>query len=318
MSIKVLRAVFAALDSPDKRWHPAHRLALVVLANFSDDAGKSYPSIKTIATMVGLGVRQTERVLADLEGEKVLHIAQREGRARKKHGGWTTNLYTLRLDKLASEVVLGPPHGATPTSPHAGTAGVTSMSPHKAPDEVSSMSPHHEVTPMSPHDATSATVWGDIHDQYGVTPMSPEPLYEPSMNQGESRARTHAHTRARARGGDASAPAQHRASAMPLPPAVELSESGRRFCEQHRPDLDPQHLHETFVAYYTRGKGAGEKRADWDAEFERWVRREYRDNPATSKPPKEDFWTRLQRAAAERYGKAESQDDGDHAKEQPT
>lgn len=56
----------------------------------------------------------------------------------------------------------------------------------------------------------------------------------------------------------------------------ELPDEWRLYCEQVRPDLNPQVLFTTVKAYWTMGKGSGTRRSDkgWSQAWINWVRRE--------------------------------------------
>src|SRR5690606_5759602 len=53
-----------------------------------------------------------------------------------------------------------------------------------------------------------------------------------------------------------------------------LPDDWRRFCEQERPDLDPERTFRLFIDYWTAKPGKDGVKLDWEATWRNWVRRE--------------------------------------------
>lgn len=71
----------------------SEKYVLLALADYADDAGVCWPSIKTIAARTGLGERTVQEKLAALRQHHLLEIEERKGHSTK---------YTLALPSLAA------------------------------------------------------------------------------------------------------------------------------------------------------------------------------------------------------------------------
>lgn len=75
---------------------PRARLVLNCLALHSNKEGKCFPSIKTIAKECGYSVNTVKRALDDLV-EAGFVVKEARFDTERKHGGQTSNLYTLNI-----------------------------------------------------------------------------------------------------------------------------------------------------------------------------------------------------------------------------
>ena len=81
---------------------PRARLVLNCLALHSNKEGQCFPSIKTIAKECGYSVNTVKRALDDLV-EAGFVIKEARFDTERKHGGQTSNLYTLNIVQPKSE-----------------------------------------------------------------------------------------------------------------------------------------------------------------------------------------------------------------------
>lgn len=138
MSIKAMTRVF---DESEARL--GARLVLLALADFSNDDGRSWPSVATIARKARLSPRQVQRILRDLETEGELVVEEGAG----PHG---CNMYRIVFqggDNLSPvENVRGDKSDTGGVTFR--TGGVTNRA-----ENVSKMSPeplvNHQVEPSS-------------------------------------------------------------------------------------------------------------------------------------------------------------------------
>jgi hypothetical protein len=140
---------------------PAQKLLLVALASY-DGPGGIWPSITTLAGLVGVTPRQVRRMLVELGDRGLVVVDRRAGGDDKTRSDRRPNRYVLLLDDL------------TCTSPRASDDGVTPGSPRRNPQrgDAHVRASANGVTPTSER--------GDTHVRNGVTPTSPEPSQEPA------------------------------------------------------------------------------------------------------------------------------------------
>ena len=81
---------------------PRARLVLHCLALHSNKEGQCFPSIKTIAKECGYSVNTIKRALDDLV-EAGFVVKEARFDAERKHGGQTSNLYTLNVVQPKTE-----------------------------------------------------------------------------------------------------------------------------------------------------------------------------------------------------------------------
>src|SRR5262245_19810421 len=92
MSVRVLAMIARCAAIRD---HGAFRVA-VALASFADDAGRAFPSVRTLATAIGIDPRNVQRALARLRADGWIAA---EGNARGGRPGATT-VYRIAVDRL--------------------------------------------------------------------------------------------------------------------------------------------------------------------------------------------------------------------------
>lgn len=83
---------------------PRARLVLHCLALHSNKEGQCFPSIKTIAKECGYSVNTIKRALDDLV-EAGFVVKEARFDTERKHGGQTSNLYTLNVVQPKAELV---------------------------------------------------------------------------------------------------------------------------------------------------------------------------------------------------------------------
>lgn len=142
MSIEVMNLVWkSSLPTTEKM------VLLVIADHANDDGGNSWPSIGTIAKKASISSRSAQRYIARLAEAGWITIRPQQGGTKEMRDDRRPNLYAINLERLN---------------------GVT---------EVSS---RHGVTD-SPHGVTDEASRGDNSNSHGVTPMSPKPSLEPSL-----------------------------------------------------------------------------------------------------------------------------------------
>jgi len=150
MSVRAMARVF---DHSEQKG--TELLMLLVLADYSDDQGFSYPSVTTLALKCRTTPRHAKRLIANLVDGGELEV--REGAGPAVRGG-RLNLYRVRLDVLASKKAVTAP---SPLSEVAEAEVMTSASPLSDAEKL-------EVV-------TSRAERGDTGVRKVVTPMSPKP-----------------------------------------------------------------------------------------------------------------------------------------------
>lgn len=99
---------------------PTEKLILIILANYADEKGSCYPSVKHIADICGLkDVKHIRTILRDFESKGLLRIESR----RKADGGNLSNRYHLKIEGCAD--TLPPKHTPPLTGPHPPTLQVS-------------------------------------------------------------------------------------------------------------------------------------------------------------------------------------------------
>ncbi|PSH03255.1 MAG: hypothetical protein CXZ00_13060 [Acidobacteria bacterium] len=88
MSIRHITAVFQY-----PHYRGSERLVLLALADYANDAGVCFPSVKALAAKVRLGVRQTHKVLSTLRRDGAISVESGSGRH-------IVNRYRLNPDKF--------------------------------------------------------------------------------------------------------------------------------------------------------------------------------------------------------------------------
>ena len=73
------------------------KLVLIILANFADENGVSFPSHKTLAQRAECGLSTVERALKRLEKRGLVSIEPRYDRSPEGSNRQTSNLYSLKM-----------------------------------------------------------------------------------------------------------------------------------------------------------------------------------------------------------------------------
>lgn len=74
---------------------PTEKLILIILANYADEKGSCYPSLKHIAEICGLkDTKNIRKILKDFEAKGLIQIESR----KKQDGGNLSNRYHLRIE----------------------------------------------------------------------------------------------------------------------------------------------------------------------------------------------------------------------------
>jgi hypothetical protein len=130
----------------------SHKLVMIILANYADEYGESYPGVATISRLCQLSDRQVQKILADLVEQKII---DRELSQSK----YQTNIYRIR-----GEAHDTPPHDTGVTPP---------------------------VNPSSPPRCHPVHPPGEAHDTPPVKPSSPNTKVDTKVDTKEyTRARS--------------------------------------------------------------------------------------------------------------------------------
>lgn len=142
MSIKVISQIW---DCP---LPTSEKMILLVIADHADEyGGNAWPSIATIARKSSMGERQVQRYVKSLVERGLLSCEKQAGGTWDMSPDKRPNRYTVNISR------------------------VTSMSPRLTCG----------ATSTTPRGVTSGAERGDTHDASGVTPMTPNPYIEPSI-----------------------------------------------------------------------------------------------------------------------------------------
>ncbi len=230
MSVRCITAVL------DKSVHAGSKLlAMLVLADYSDDEGRSYPSMDSIARKCRTSSRHANRLIEALVASGELEAHQ--GKGPPVRGGYL-NLYRIRLEVLATR------EGVTRASGLSLSEGMTPMSP-PAPKEMTP-APSLSVVPLS-EGVTSKAERGDTGVLEGMTPMSPKP----SVNRQE--------------------PKRERARETSMPEDFGISERVRSWATEK----DFGRLDEHLEAFCGKALAKGYTYLDWDQAFMNAIRADW-------------------------------------------
>lgn len=154
MSIDALNAVLGGWKN--QTWDPPPLegvrslrawAVLVVLANYADANGESYPSVPVMARHTGMSERSVQRGLDELLEAGLVAVQRNAAPDERIRRDRKPNLYRLTFINRGDNAVT--PHGVTDSA--------------------------HGVTDRAPR--------GDRSRVHGVTTLSPKPSIEPSMNR---------------------------------------------------------------------------------------------------------------------------------------
>jgi transcription initiation factor IIE alpha subunit len=85
------KATYWAFDQPTPG--TAHKLVLILLADWADETGTAWPRQSTIATKAQMSIRHVRDVLSELESAGLIHRVK----TRRRDGRQGSDRYVLQL-----------------------------------------------------------------------------------------------------------------------------------------------------------------------------------------------------------------------------
>lgn len=144
------------------------KLLLIVLADYANDEGMAWPSVKTMAEETEKSERSIQLLLRKLEQMRLIRKGDQKLVAKYAKGRRPT-VYKLFPTAKKSETPVNATveRGETHFTPETGCTGETGFTPR--------------VQPTSPHGCNPLHPTGATHFVSGVKPTSPKPSQEPSI-----------------------------------------------------------------------------------------------------------------------------------------
>lgn len=144
------------------------KLLLIVLADYANDEGMAWPSVKTMAEETEKSERSIQLLLRKLEQMRLIRKGDQKLVAKYAKGRRPT-VYKLFPTAKKSETPMDATveRGETHFTPETGCTGETGFTPR--------------VQPTSPHGCNPLHPTGETHFVSGVKPTSPKPSQEPSI-----------------------------------------------------------------------------------------------------------------------------------------
>ena len=144
------------------------KLLLIVLADYANDEGMAWPSVKTMAEETEKSERSIQLLLRKLEQMRLIRKGDQKLVAKYAKGRRPT-VYKLFPTAKKSETPVNATveRGETHFTPETGCTGETGFTPR--------------VQPTSPHGCNPLHPTGETHFVSGVKPTSPKPSQEPSI-----------------------------------------------------------------------------------------------------------------------------------------
>lgn len=144
------------------------KLLLIVLADYANDEGMAWPSVKTMAEETEKSERSIQLLLRKLEQMRLIRKGDQKLVAKYAKGRRPT-VYKMfpTAKKGETPVNATVERGETHFTPETGCTGETGFTPR--------------VQPTSPHGCNPLHPTGETHFVSGVKPTSPEPSQEPSI-----------------------------------------------------------------------------------------------------------------------------------------
>ena len=144
------------------------KLLLIVLADYANDEGMAWPSVKTMAEETEKSERSIQLLLRKLEQMRLIRKGDQKLVAKYAKGRRPT-VYKLFPTAKKSETPVNATveRGETHFTPETGYTGETGFTPR--------------VKPTSPHGCNPLHPTGETHFVSGVKPTSPKPSQEPSI-----------------------------------------------------------------------------------------------------------------------------------------
>lgn len=144
------------------------KLLLIVLADYANDEGMAWPSVKTMAEETEKSERSIQLLLRKLEQMRLIRKGDQKLVAKYAKGRRPV-VYKLFPTAKKSETPVNATveRGETHFTPETGCTGETGFTPR--------------VKPTSPHGCNPLHPTGETHFVSGVKPTSPKPSQEPSI-----------------------------------------------------------------------------------------------------------------------------------------
>lgn len=144
------------------------KLLLIVLADYANDEGMAWPSVKTMAEETEKSERSIQLLLRKLEQMRLIRKGDQKLVAKYAKGRRPT-VYKLfpKTKKGETPMDATVERGETHFTPETGRTGETGFTPR--------------VQPTSPHGCNPLHPTGETHFVSGVKPTSPKPSQEPSI-----------------------------------------------------------------------------------------------------------------------------------------
>lgn len=144
------------------------KLLLIVLADYANDEGMAWPSVKTMAEETEKSERSIQLLLRKLEQMRLIRKGDQKLVAKYAKGRRPV-VYKLFPTAKKSETTVNATveRGETHFTPETGCTGETHFTPR--------------VKPTSPHGCNPLHPTGETHFVSGVKPTSPKPSQEPSI-----------------------------------------------------------------------------------------------------------------------------------------
>lgn len=215
------------------------KLLLIVLADYANDEGMAWPSVKTMAEETEKSERSIQLLLRKLEQMRLIRKGDQKLVAKYAKGRRPT-VYKLFPTAKKSETPMDATveRGETHCTPETGCTGETHFTPR--------------VQPTSPHGCNPLHPTGETHFVSGVKPTSPKPSQEPSIEP--SRESTRA----------------NKTDATRLQALANLTpdQSHRQLADEIGLDLDAE-----LAKFRDHAIAGGHLPADPAAAFRNWLRR---------------------------------------------
>ena len=152
------------------------KLLLIVLADYANDEGMAWPSVKTMAEETEKSERSIQLLLRKLEQMRLIRKGDQKLVAKYAKGRRPV-VYKLfpKTKKGETPMDATVERGETHCTPETGCTGETHFTPR--------------VQPASPEGCNPLHPTGETHFVSGVKPTSPKPSQEPSIEPSRERTR---------------------------------------------------------------------------------------------------------------------------------
>jgi hypothetical protein len=232
-------------------------LMLLAIADFADDAGRAYPSISTLAAKCRTKPRYAMVLLEALTASGELEVRKNAGPIGR---GGRTNLYRIMFDQLTHQVPELVNHGA----PVDVAEPVNQSAPPQQAEAVHPGAPVNQSAPVHQGSGSSAPGFREVVHQGAPKPSGTIRTIEEVRK----------------------APRDAADRGSRLPADWALPDTWRSWCVEHRPDLNPDQVADTFADYWRGIAGAKGRKADWFATWRNWCRGQRNVTAQTASQPK--------------------------------